>query len=248
MPAEDTLIRFGPRAQDPAGLTISISNAPPTVDPALEAAIEARWAELLVEKPESFDGPILTYRGYHRDTHTVHACVDSYRRLGVQSAERNPVQTGVTILSVTGVLVVGDGVIVAKRSDLTRVYPEQWELAPSGGIPPPPPRVPSGHGAERAGFGGELALAALRQEAGEELGVDLDTAGARILGLVADPPPGHSMDLVIRVEIEPVPVFALAAHEYLDVGTVAVRDLCEFVRAEPCIPPLVALAESGLLL
>lgn len=246
VPPADTVTRFDASRQDPAGLTIGVSYEPAPVDPALEEAIESRWTELLADNPDYFDGPILAYQRYDEATHTVHARVGSYRRLAVQSAEHNPVQTGVTILSVTGVLTVGESVLVARRTDDTRVYPEMWELAPSGGIDPPV--LPSVRGVGLRSFDGELALSELRKEAEEELGLEIDTSGARILGLVEDPPPGHSMDLVIRVEIEPVSVMSLGSWEYDDVGFAPIYELSEFARAEPCIPPLHAAAESGLLL
>ena len=69
---------------------------------------------------------------------------------------------------------------------------------------------------------------------------------ARIRGLAADPPPGHSMDLLIHVEIPPSDIMLLDAWEYNDVAWVPLDQLTDFAKAEPCIPPLVAVAESGL--
>ncbi len=172
-------------------ITIAIDDAPPAVTPELGDATERRWAELLAENPRHFDGPILAIESFDPETNTIRARREGYKRLAVQPE----VETGVRILSVTGLITALDErgrpcVLLARRSDATRIHGGLWELAPSGGIDPP--------GNVSSSFSLEDIRAQLASEMREELGLILEEAGAEPIALVADGP-GLSVDIVLRM-------------------------------------------------
>ncbi|GEM_PF-412198 len=124
------------------------------------SAVDAAWAKLLADNPRYFDGPILSVLQLPHEVareaaialsakaeplfYEILARQDRFAMLAVQPQ----VQTGVRILSVTGVLVAKDAVgrewvLMGKRAGATRVYGGMWELGPSGGLAVPPASITS---------------------------------------------------------------------------------------------------------
>lgn len=204
--------------------------------------VDELWREMCARNPRLYDGPLLAVTGFDGARNRVECARSTFRWLAV----RQSVETGTTILSVTGVLTGRDGsgephVLLARRSAQTRIYHGMWEFAPSGGVPPPR------EGAERVEVG--EVLEALASEGEEELGVDLRAhlGEAAIPALTVDEL-AHSVDLVVRVDlprpIEPRRgVCAGERWEYSDAAWVRLRDVPGFVRehGEAIIGPTVAL-------
>lgn len=172
-------------------LTIEISDAPSEIPQDIADATEHRWAQLLAKNPRHFDGPILAIESFDPDTNSIRARCEGYKRLAVQPEA----DTGVRILSVTGFITALDKnnqpcVLIARRSEQTRVHGGLWELAPSGGIDPP-------------GQASSLTLdhvrAQLATEMREELGLELDASVARPVALVVEDA-GFSVDIVLRLD------------------------------------------------
>jgi len=218
------------------GITIEIVGGAPPMAPALAAAVERRWAELLADNPRFHNGAILAIESFDPSTNTIRARRDEYRRLAVQPHA----PTRVRVLSVTGMIVASDGagracVLLGRRSHKTRIYGGLWELAPSGGIDPPGPGV------------SRLTIDDVRRQLGqelrEELGLGLDLAGARPVALSVDGP-GDAVDIILRVDTGGA-IGALGlgagpdAWEYSGVRWVALHDAAAFARgrADELIPP-----------
>ena len=173
----------------------------------VDAEVEDRWRALCAQNPHLHDGPVLALHRYDHARGVGAVRVETYRRLCVQPE----VPTGVVQLSVTGLLcarVAGArgpadrAVLLARRSDETRMYGSCWELAPSGGIDAPQARS----NARWVEFDGVHVYAQLMLEAHEELGLTLDGSSAaidaaRCLGIVHDPA-ASSADLVIAVDVD----------------------------------------------
>lgn len=217
-----------PVGLDPREITIQIASDPrPDSDPATDEV----WERMRRDTPRLFDGDILAFEGWDSDARTIHARRDGFKRLTVQPE----VETGVTILSVTGLLRTGEGsderVLLARRSSETRVYPQLWEFAPSGGIDAPRDGVRVLTGLD--------AWNQLKAELLEELGVTLARQPAPVCALTIDRV-SNSCDLVFdvrfdeRIEIKP------ASWEYVAASW--------FTRAEiparhELIPPTAALLD-----
>lgn len=110
---------------------------PPELD---EPRVRDAWQRLCIANPRFFDGGLLAVKHIEAeaDATRIHARRDRFARLAVQPG----VPTGVRLLSVTAVLVARDDagkphLLLGKRSAQTRIYGDQWELGPSGGVPPP---------------------------------------------------------------------------------------------------------------
>lgn len=224
-----------------ADVRIVIDPAPPEVDPRIAEATERRWGELIGENPRHFDGAILAIERFDPETGTVHARRERYKRLAVQPH----VDTGVRILSVTGVVTALDDAdrvcaLLGRRSPTTRIYGGLWELGPSGGIDP------AGEDVLRLGM--DHVRRQLADELREELGLELDVSGARAIALSVDAP-GNSIDIVVRLDTGratsdlPLDEAHADAWEYTDVRWIAFADARRVAvhEAATLIPPTRAL-------
>ncbi|MFI4897313.1 MAG: hypothetical protein ACIARR_05765 [Phycisphaerales bacterium JB059] len=200
-------------------LTIEISDAIVEIPPPIAHATEQRWGELLDQNPRHFDGPILAIESFDAHTNTIHARREGYKRLAVQPH----VETGVRVLSVTGMITALDEhgracVLLGQRSPETRVHGGLWELAPAGTLDAPAPGVST--------IGADAARAQLRTELLEELGLELDLAPARPIALIVEGP-GCSVDIVMRLETGvPIETLGLStdAWEYTHVRWLALAE------------------------
>lgn len=229
----------------PGRFAIEIDGAlPPDPSPALLD----RWDALRADKPRLFNGPILRYAGFDRTAHgaVARASRDWYRRLTVQLVDPGLVQPPIMQLSVTGVLTALDHagerhVLVGQRSNATRVYGSMWELAPSGGIDPPPMSV--------SRLDGFDVFRQLLTEIDEELGLPANPDPGPLLALTIDEH-AWSCDAVMLIELVR-PIEDIVAHtapaaghgwEYVTTRWIPCAEFERFVRGMPCIPPTTALA------
>ncbi|TVQ60404.1 MAG: hypothetical protein EA378_11795 [Phycisphaerales bacterium] len=153
----------------------------------------ARWEAMRQERPRLFNGPILAFVRYDAGERTVHARRDHYLSLAV----RPEVETGVTQLSVTGILTARDAtgrehVCLARRSAETRIYDRMWELAPSGGLDP--------LSASISRMNGEDAWRQLLVEVEEELELSIAPDPGRVVAITHDAL-ANSCDVCLRVEL-----------------------------------------------
>lgn len=213
----------------------------------LAARIARVWDELRAANDRFYDGPILRVMSVDPEQAEVLCRRDSFRALAVSSR----LGLGVRQLGVTGIVTARDSgggthVILGRRASDTRIYPGQWELAPSGGVKPPPPNV------DRLTLD-DLAIA-LAEEAEEELGMTLRPQRARLVAFLRDEH-ASSIDAVLRFDLEepidprrmagacPLATEAAGRWEYTDSAWIAIDDLRSFSRdhAPAIAPPTAAL-------
>lgn len=215
-------------------------------------ALAARWAALCATNPRFHDGPILAVSALDVTTGSVHgvlapvvdridARVDSYRRLAVQPQ----VRTGVRLLGVTAVITALDesgdvAVFLARRAQDVRVYPNLWEIGPSGGVHVPPPTVHT------------LDAADLTRAAFDEIDEEIGDAAAASLGGPTNFTPAavirddlaFSDDVILRMTT-PAPASIRAAistgWEYTQTQWVPLSELHAWSQANACIPPTHAI-------
>jgi len=206
----------------------------------LRAEVDEAWARRCAENPRLFDGPVTRYLSGPTVDGEILACVDSYRRLAVGGE----VHTGVLQLGVTGVLwrEAGDGreVLLARRSEQTRVYGGLLELAPSGGVDLPPGLA---DGDRAATLGLDHVRAQFLSELTEELGLSAaDIRGEPAWAAVCIDQIGRSAEIVMlaRIDGQPTP----ASWEYTELRWVRPDATRDWTDAEwsQVIPP------SGLML
>ena len=193
--------------------------------------IEAVWNELRRENDRLHDGPILRAVSVDAESGSLLCRRDTYRSLAVSAR----LGLGVRQLGVMGVITGRDRagrehVLLARRAAQTRIYPGLWELAPSGGVTPPPLNMPR--------IGSRELSAALADEAEEELALDLSGQDSAAIAVLRD---AHacSDDIVLRIELaEPIdprrgtcPASNEAADrwEYVDVAWIALGEVHTFV-------------------
>lgn len=215
-------------------------------------ALAARWAALCAANPRFHDGPILAVSALDITTGTfgavrapvidrIDAHVDSYRRLAVQPQ----VRTGVRLLGVTAIITALDAagdvaLLLARRAHNVRVYPDLWELGPSGGVNVPPPTVHT--------LDAQLLARAAFDEIEEEIG---DAAAAMLggpdnfvpLAIIRDDM-AFSDDVILRMRHPAPPSLRAAINtswEYAQTQWVPLRELRAWSRTNPCIPPTLAI-------
>lgn len=198
---------------------------------AQEAAIAAAWDAMCARNPRYFNGRILSFESYDAAAGIAVARDAAYR----DHACRGVVDLGIAFFGITGVLCVGEDAarrfFVARRGESVHEYPGQWEFGPCGGIDPP---------AEGDELASGALLAELRREAMEELGIDLDTRGARALALVHDDPVG-STDLMVLVPLGREPA-AEGNWEYSQTRWATLKEILAWDGPGDVIPTTRALA------
>jgi len=174
------LARFGPGVER---IRVVIEDGEPP--PASSDAVRV-WDELRAAIPRLFNGGLLSVVSIDAQRGVIRARRDTYQRLVVQPR----VKTGVRQLSVTGAVERRGEILLGRRGPGTRMYAGMWELAPAGGVEPPPPGVRE--------LTHEALVNELRREAREEAGLEITGAGMP-LAIVYDAA-AESYDIVLRVE------------------------------------------------
>lgn len=217
-------------------LSLRVDPAPP---PEADALLMAAWEHMCAANPRLFNAPMLALdRAEHIGAGTtLHARLETYQRFAAQGMV--PLSPQVEQLSVTGVLLAKDAagvehVLLGKRGRGVRVYAEQWELGPSGGVDAP---------AEVA-----MALAVnehylreqLQGEISEELGRTPPVASMKAVALVHDRF-AYSCDVVYEVQLacEPWGTTAgdEASWEYGETAWVPTANIAAFVREHENVIP-----------
>ncbi len=230
---------------------IVLEEAPP---PPASAEEEIAWAALCAANGRLYNGPLLSVVRVEAPPQTGAACVITCRREWFKRlAIADVVPTGVHLLAVSGMLVARDDagaqhVLLGRRSSQTRVYGGMWELAPSGGIEPPPTQRPGAGIIDRT-----HVLRVLQAEAREELSMELDVSATRFVALVHDER-AHSDDLIVRVDLPakidprwapcpPRTAPGADAWEYVDAAWLPVAQAAGFAaeHTDAIIPPTRAV-------
>jgi hypothetical protein len=159
------------------------------------AAEEACWASLCAANGRVHDGEILRVVGVDFERSVVRCERGRYKRLVVSRALGASEE--VRILGVKGFIVGrdaagGEHVLIGRRGAQTRVYGGLWETAPAGGVAVPRDGVTA--------IGVRELAASVEEEGEEELGVALDTRGARVVAVCRDEVAG-SDDVFLRFEM-----------------------------------------------
>jgi 8-oxo-dGTP pyrophosphatase MutT (NUDIX family) len=167
-------------------------------DEATRAEMDRRWGLLKRENPRYHDGELLVVRGIDAGARRVRLARGRFKPMAVQG---EGLELGYFGLGVKGLVIGRDArgaehVLIARRGPETRIYQSMWEVCPAGGVEPG--GEPAG---EVAGDAVSLAtvMAALVSEGREELGVDLSSAGKRVVAVVRDSI-AHSCDVIVRVD------------------------------------------------
>lgn len=208
--------------------------------PVYTTADEAAWATQCAANPRLHDGPILAVERLGASPPVVYARRDRYKHLALRLGE-------VRLLGVKGWVTArdadgGEHLLIARRGAETRVYAGLWESAPAGGVDPPHPSL--------ADLDIPDLAEVLEVEGDEELGLDLDTRSARVVGLCRDLI-ASSDDLYLGI-VFPGPIdprrspscqHAQCAWEYSDTAWLARSDAGEFDgrTPSPLSPPTRAM-------
>lgn len=166
----------------------------PQAPAAADARVDAEWERKRAINPRLFDGPVLSVLGISGNVITCQ--IDSYKRLVVQPE----IETGVRMLSVTGVLIATDPagrdrVLLGRRSHKTRMYGGMWQNCPAGGLDP----VAGATQMNEADLAAEL-LREVKEEAGLE---PATSTPPRPVAVIYDEV-ARSHDLIVPVELGPV--------------------------------------------
>ncbi len=205
--------------------------------------VERAWGELRARNPRLFDGPVLlvdhaelAHRGLllaRRGTYKTLATAETLGRDDVRA------------LGVQGVVMACDGagdacVLLGRRGSDVRIYAGVWENAPSGTVEP----------SRGSAIGMRELLAALAEEATEEVGVDLRLGRPRCVAVIDDAC-ARTVDVVLRIDLPgPVTSRVLACQdqecgigEYTMAAWSPMDEVRAWVEREPDVvsPPTRAL-------
>ena len=106
-------------------LRLKVEDAPFSVTPEIESAVDARWQEELLKKP-LFNGQILIVKHITESEITVQYA--QYKYLIAQSV------THVKPLAVSGITRAGEQILIGKRSQSVSSYSGYFETVPSGSV------------------------------------------------------------------------------------------------------------------
>lgn len=209
-----------------ADLTLTLDAPARRLDPAARQRLDQHWGRLAAANPRLFDGPILSAVDIDPASARLHCRRATYRELVAPP----DVHTGVMQVSVTGLTTAQDSqgrecVLLARRSPQTRIYGSMWELAPSGGVDPPP-RHASDASETMTGLD---VWAQLLAELEEELGVSHTSLVTSDPICLCTDRLARSIDIVLPIRLDS-PGPPTRAWEYLDAQWVPRESLPAFVE------------------
>lgn len=223
-----------------AGDALSVLISPHDPPPATQDA-RREWDRLAATNPRLYNGPLLSVVSIDFERALIHARRDTFQRLVVQPR----VRTGVHLLAVSALLLARDerGVehlFLARRGPNVRVYPNQWEFGPSGGVAPPHASI--------ASLAEHDLCRSLAEEMDEEIGCALPIGEP--IALIRDHV-AFSDDLVFRCDAGPLddPTRSLGAvsnWEYSEALWLPVPEIPAFDArfASQIIPPTRAMWQA----
>jgi hypothetical protein len=126
--------------------------------------IDSAWQALRRREPALFDGEVLHVADVDLEAGLIRCERGRYRHVAVRAVG---VETGMRALGVSGAVLSGDRVLIARRAEVVHLYPGRWELAPSGSASPPPDAIEQfeANNASTVDLIGSL-MAELHEEAG----------------------------------------------------------------------------------
>lgn len=194
-------------ADDGCWLTVAPSGTAPSLSLAAESLhsptpeqasqIQAAFDRGLRTNPRLFDGPVVYADTLDPATGRITASIGRFSRLWA----KDEIDTGAVVIGVSGLLVRGTGpdrsVLLARRSDTTRVYGGLFELAPSGVLD-------AGDLTPRASITPEQVIATFLAELREELGINAASlVGAPTFRGLCYDPIASSLELIIAATLHP---------------------------------------------
>lgn len=226
-----------------AAPSFTLADAPPLPDQ-LHAAREAAWARLCAANPRLHDGPILRVDPTELLAGRLIARRDGYKSLATAAHLPAELRNDIWALGIQALVTAPDTagrpcVLLARRASTTRIYGGLWENAPSGTVAPPP------RSSVATTIGPAELLAALRQEAQEELGLNMSDCSPKFLVWLHDPT-ARTIDLILDCPLPAttlLPCHAATNWEYLDAAWVPITELAPWFIANPhaLSPPTAAL-------
>jgi hypothetical protein len=209
--------------------------AHPARDAALTARIHDQWALLRARNPRFFDGPLLTIHSFDPSRGTLTLQHDTYMPYAVQP----DIDTATLSLGITAVLQHHPAntlptYLLAQRAPTTHMYPNLWELGPSGALAPPSSPTSD-----------SLTLnhvrAQIQSELIEEIGLELPLTDSNSSPLctVFDPQ-ARSIDLVVLIRLSTLPTL-IRNWEYQSAMWLSTADFPTWSLAHPVIPPTAAI-------
>lgn len=220
---------------------IEDAGAPEPWAPAVQARIDALWADALRRRPELVDGEIFCLRGEDPERALLRGSFYPYSAWLAQREDAALAELlALRPLAVSGVTRVEGCLVFGKRGTAVTQNPGLWEPVPAGGID------------REASRGGVIdARAQILSELEEELGVERAlVTECRLVGL-ADDHESRVTDLVFALDLgttaaELLEAFhARAQDEYSELRAVAREAVGSFLDSEatPCAPMTAALVE-----
>lgn len=185
--------------------------------------VDTEWNRKRAINPRLFDGPVLSVRTIIGNA--IHCVTDSYKRLVVQPE----VETGVQMLSVTGVLTATDSagrkrVLLGRRSHKTRMYGGMWQNCPAGGVDP----ASDATHIDESGLIAEL-LREVKEESGLQPAAELKP---RPIAVIFDQT-ARSHDLIVPVDMGSVSnLSTVRGWEYDELKWLDTGCIAEFEGAE----------------
>lgn len=205
----------------------------PVRDHSLSHQMMARWQAMRATNPRLFDGPLLALRHLDRSSGTLAVQRDSYMPYAVQPE----VDTATISLGVTAILAHGTGSSAAylfgQRASTTHMYPDQWELGPSGAIVPPQGKT----------LTLDHLLGQLSGELSEEIGLALSLTQSNTTPVcMALDPTARSIDLVMLIALNQRPELR-TNWEYRSAEWVSVSQFPAWSAPRRVIPPTVTIMQ-----
>jgi len=233
-----------------ADVEVRVTREMPPIPPALDAHIEAIWANASARVAAGgcgrlFNGQVFSIDTLRPDRITGH--LTEYRRLVAQVEDHALYpELGVRVLAAAGVLRCSGGIVLGCRPGAAIYQPGMWQLCPAGSVDAGALR-PNGMMDYRRQLLSELH---------EELGISPETVSDVTPLCVVEHPGSHVCDfgMSLRTTLNPEAIFeSHCLHgngEYDPLRIVPVAELSGFIiwAGAKLVPPApVFLARAGLL-